>query len=87
MKRRLFTPRRLLAASIALIVLHVVLLHVLSGTRVIERIMAMQFSVWDALLVVGFFQLRVAVYLVVPPLLAALGVWELLRRLSLRAPR
>ena len=87
MRRRLFTPRRLLIGSVALIALHLALLHILAGTRVIERIMALQFSAGDALLVVGFIQLRVIVYLLIPPLLAALGMWELTRRILVRAGR
>jgi hypothetical protein len=82
-----FSPRRVIIDCVVLVAIHAILLEVMSHTRIIENVMAMQFSRWELALILGFLLVRVAVYFLVPSVLVALLVREILRRIGMRNPQ
>ena len=78
-------PGRLAVDCLVLMVLHGVMLQVMAHTRIVEKVMASQFSRWELMVILAFFGLRLAVYFLIPAALATLLVWEILRRLAARS--
>lgn len=79
--RLLSLEPRHVAGNTALVVLaYVVLFQIVARTRMIEKVMAMNFSAWELATIAAFLGLRVAVYLLVPSVIAA----ALARSLALR---
>ena len=70
----------LLGASLITVVTYAILFQVMAHTRLIEKVMALACSWWELLLIVMFLFTRIATYLFVPAVLAALGVYALLSR-------
>lgn len=64
-----------------IVAIYAILFQVMAHTRLMEKIMAVQVSFIDLLLIVLFLVFRLATYLLVPPLLIALGVREAAARL------
>jgi predicted ABC-type sugar transport system permease subunit len=69
-----------LAGCLFVVAVYAILFQVMAHTRLIEKVMAMTCSRWEFLLILGFLVSRILTYLVIPPFLAALGVYALLAR-------
>ena len=68
----------LLAGCVVVVVAYAILFQVMAHTRLIEKVMAFTCTGWEFLLILGFLVTRILTYLVVPPLLVAVGVYALL---------
>jgi hypothetical protein len=69
---------RLGILCVAILLLHVVLLEVMARTRIIEKVMAMQFTFPELLLILAFLAARFASYVLVPAALVAFVVSRIL---------
>lgn len=79
--RRIFHMRlRFLAECAALLALHLLLLHLLATTHVMEKFMAAQFGGADFALITAFIISRFIAYFIVPAALVAFVITVLLRR-------
>lgn len=65
----------------AIVSIYAILLQVMEHTQLMEKIMAVQVSAIDLLLIVLFLVFRLATYLLLPPLVIALAVRGMLTRL------
>lgn len=54
---------------------YAILFQVMVHTRMIEKVMALAFSWWELLLIVGFLVSRILTHLLVPPVLVGVGVY------------
>jgi len=82
MKGISFRPADLLLRCLALAVVYVILLQIVAHTHVMEKVMAMTFSWWELLIIAAFLVTRLLTYLIVPPLLMAIGAYTLVRRFA-----
>ncbi|MEO6052703.1 MAG: hypothetical protein ABIP97_01700 [Chthoniobacterales bacterium] len=79
MKAFKFTPLHLFAQCILVILMHGILLQIMVHSRIIEKLMSLNFSWWELLLIMAFVIIRIANYLMVPATLAGLAVYLPLR--------
>lgn len=68
----------LLGGCVATVAVYAILFQVMAHTRMIEKVMTLACTWWEFLLILVFLFTRIATYLFVPAMLAALGVHALL---------
>lgn len=73
-------PRSLVFSCAVMVMIYVILFEVIARTGMIEKVMASTYSVWELVLIAAFLALRVFVYLAVPPMLIAIGVYVVAKR-------
>ncbi len=76
MRSGLLTTLRPLFLCAGFLVLHLVLLQVMARTRVIEKVMASQYDLWELVLILAFLGSRFASYFLVPAIVAAFLVTQ-----------
>ena len=77
MKYAPLTATRLVIGCAILLALHAALLEVIARSRVIEKVMAMQFNAWEFALILAFLCARFAAYFLVPSIVVAFLVSRL----------
>lgn len=73
---RLFSsrPSDLLRSCGVIVAAYLILHLIMERTRMIEKVMSLNFSWWELLLITGFLVTRLLTYLLVPSVIAALTV-------------
>lgn len=78
-------PRDYLVSCGLVAAAYAILFQVMAHTGLIEKAMAANFTWWELVLIVLFLVSRLAVYLLVPPVLLAVGVYSLARRVMTKS--
>lgn len=76
--KALSARRALLGGCLVTAAIYAVLFQVMAHTRLVEKVMALTCTWWELLLIALFLFTRIATYLFVPAILAALGAHALL---------
>ena len=74
MKLLSFHPKAMLIDCLAIVAAYAVLFQIMLHTRMIEKVMALNFSWWELILIVLFLVDRLSTYLLVPSVLVAVAV-------------
>lgn len=64
-------PRDVAVNSVLVVLSYSVLFQIVARTRMIEKVMAMNFSAWELATIAAFLVLRMVVYLLVPSVIVA----------------
>lgn len=73
-------PRSLIFSCAVIVMIYVILFEVIARTGMIEKVMASTYNVWELVMIAAFLALRVFVYMAVPPILIAIGVYVVAKR-------
>ena len=74
MKLLSFHPKAMLIDCLGIVAAYAVLFQIMLHTRMIEKVMALNFSWWELILIVLFLVARLSTYLLVPSVLVAVAV-------------
>lgn len=80
MKLLSLQPKAMLIDCLAVVIAYVVLFQIMLHSRMIEKVMALNFSWWELILITLFLVARLSVYLLVPSVLIAVGVHALAKK-------
>ena len=76
-----FRPKALMIDCLAIVIAYAILFQIMLHTRMIEKVMALDFSWWELLLIALFLVARLTTYLVVPAVVVAVAVHAAMRKL------